>query len=91
MHISDNGRPQRRIFTSMREKPSVEYPQSLQSNNETSTIELPTGADLRSTDRFPKPAPKAQGSRGCEGMLPLESFWILTPLSRLSWVSEAYR
>ena len=45
-HISDNGRPQRRIFTSMREKLSVEYPQSLQSNTESSTIELPTGADL---------------------------------------------
>ena len=43
------------------------------------------------TVRFPKPAPKAQGSRGSKGMLPLESFWILTPLSRLSWVSEAYR
>ena len=45
-HMSDNGRPQRRIFTSMREKLSVEYPQSLQSNTETSTIELLTGADL---------------------------------------------
>ena len=43
------------------------------------------------TDRFPKPAPKAHGSRGSEGMLPLESFWSLTPLSRFSWVSEAYR
>ena len=44
------------------------------------------------TDRFAKPAPKAQGSRGSGGgMLPLEIFWILTPLSRLSRVSEAYR
>ena len=42
-HISDNGRPQRAIFTSMRDKLSFEYPQSLQSNTETSTIELPTG------------------------------------------------
>ena len=45
-HISDNVRPQRPLFTSMRDKFSGEYPQSLQSNTETSTIELLTGADV---------------------------------------------
>ena len=45
-HILDNGRPQRPIFNSMRDKFSGEYPQSLQSNTETSTSELLTGADL---------------------------------------------
>ena len=41
------------------------------------------------TDRFPKQAPKLPGGSG--GMLPWEIFWILTPLSSLSWVSESFR
>ena len=38
------------------------------------------------TDRFPKWAPKAQASKGGSGGgSPQEIFWILTPLSPLSW------
>ena len=41
------------------------------------------------TDWFPIQAPKLLGGYG--GMLPQEIFWILTPSSPLSWVSESFR
>ena len=41
------------------------------------------------TYRFPKQAPKLLGGYGV--MLPQEIFWILTPSSPLSWVSESFR
>ena len=43
------------------------------------------------TDQLPKGAPKVQTSRGSGGMLPQDIFWILTPQSPLSWVSESFR
>ena len=41
------------------------------------------------TDWFPIQVPKLLGRYG--GMLPQEIFWILTPSSPLSWVSESFR
>ena len=45
------------------------------------------GADLG----FPKRAPKAQASSGVQSGLPQEIFWIFSPLSPLSRVSESFR
>ena len=41
------------------------------------------------TDRFPKQALNLLGGSG--GMLHQQIFWILTPSSPLSWVSESFR